>query len=130
MTKTSLIFIAFGWAAANLAGYAVVLFSDRPAQHRGAEALLKFSRQLLVVCITILIAEVWWQEFVMAFSASPTPQLTVPIQDHGTKYVSPVDAGITDLFHSAFFLMSLPFLSLFLGERARTAISGVDKPEH
>jgi hypothetical protein len=123
VSHTSLILIFVAWAAANLVAYGLVIFSERPALVRSARTFCKLSQRAVVAVITVLIAEVFWQEFLLNFSASPTLALTVPVQDHGTKYVSPRDADIIRLFGTIFYLTFLPMFALFIGEAGVRSVS-------
>lgn len=58
----------------------------------------------------------------MHFSATPTSTLTVPIQDHGVKYVSHSDAEIIGFFDTLFYLFFLPFLAAAIGEMGLKAV--------
>ena len=124
MSTTSVTLIFVAWMLANFLLYAIVLFSFRPRLVGWAEVFLRASQWLLGAVFIATIAEVWWQESLLHFSASPTGVLTVPIQDHGTKYVSRGDARIIHFFNTVFFLMFLPFLAAAVGETGQRSILG------
>ena len=116
MSRVALVLIFVAWAVANLVAYGVRLFSIRVRWVHGAETFCKISQWLLAAVVFAVIAEGWWQEGPLHFSSTPTSVLTVPIQDHGQKYVSPHDAEIIGFFHKVFYLVALPFIATFLGK--------------
>ena len=115
MSNTSLSLVFVAWMVANFIAYGVLLLSDRAGWVRAAKAFCRLSQWLLAAVFLVIFAEVWWQESLLTFSAVPTSVLTVPIQDHGVKYVSPHDAKIISFCGTLFDLMLLPFFASVIG---------------